>query len=126
MICHFILYVSDQIKSTAFYAEVLSLKPRLDVPGMTEFEISNNCILGLMPSSSIKKLLGDTIQDPQLADQIPRAEIYLRVHDPVLYFERSLRAGAILLSHVQKRNWGATVGYLADLDGHVIAFSDFN
>lgn len=62
-----------------------------------------SALIGLMPSSSIKKLLADTIQDPQLADQIPRAEIYLRVHDPLLFFERSLRAGVKLLSQVQKK-----------------------
>ena len=36
---HFILYVSDQKHSAAFYSTVLGKDPILDVPGMTEFSI---------------------------------------------------------------------------------------
>ena len=39
---HFILYVQDQTKSTAFYSEVLAMKPALHVPGMTEFALSDS------------------------------------------------------------------------------------
>ncbi len=124
MVCHFILYVSDQKKSSAFYAWVLDQKPTLDVPGMTEFKLGKNCILGLMPSVGIKKLLGEVIQDPENAKGIPRAEVYLRVADPVAAFNRSLEAGAKILSPVQKRSWGMSAGYLEDLDGYVLAFSD--
>lgn len=124
MIGHFIFYVSDQKKSSEFYSKVLNIKPRLDVPGMTEFEISSTCILGLMPSSGIKKLLGDSIADPETACKVPRAELYLRLENPEIYFQRALESGAKSLSPVQSRNWGSRAGYLADLDGHVLAFSD--
>lgn len=35
MTAHFILYVRDQPRSEAFYSEVLAMRPRLSVPGMT-------------------------------------------------------------------------------------------
>lgn len=45
----FILYVSDQRRSAGFYEQVLALQPRLDVPGMTDFILSDGAVLSLMP-----------------------------------------------------------------------------
>jgi uncharacterized glyoxalase superfamily protein PhnB len=123
MICHFILYVSDQERSTRFFQKVFDREPDLNVPGMTEFRIRENCIIGLMPSKGIKRLLGDSIQDPEIARGIPRAEIYLRVSNPTEMLTRALQAGGTELSKFQERNWGESAGYVADPDGHVIAFS---
>lgn len=91
---------------------------------MTEFKLTDGCILGLMPSKGIVKLLGDSIHDPESAAGIPRAELYLRVSDPESSFRQALKSGAKMLSPVQVRNWGARAGYFADPDGHVIAFSN--
>lgn len=123
MICHFIFYVSNQARSTEFYQRLLSQDPTLNVPGMTEFKLTESCILGLMPSQGIKKLLGDTIQDPESAKGVPRSEVYLRTEDPQAAISRALDAGGRLLSEFQMRGWGESAGYVADLDGHVIAFS---
>ncbi len=45
MRAHFILYVADQKRSTAFYEEVLGMAPSLSVPGMTEFTLDGGAIL---------------------------------------------------------------------------------
>ena len=55
---HFILYVSDQRASAAFYEAVLDVRPVLDVPGMTEFRLGDESVLGLMPVESASRLLG--------------------------------------------------------------------
>lgn len=123
MICNFILYVRDQDASTAFYQRVLGMEPRLHVPGMTEFRFSEACILGLMPEKGIKRLLGASIEDPEKTNGIARAEVYLVVPDPEKYITRAESAGGRLLSAIEKRNWGDKAGYIADLDGHVIAFA---
>ncbi len=120
---HFILYVRDQAKSAQFYNEVLNTKPSLNVPGMTEFRLNDDCILGLMPEAGIKRLLGATIRDPALGSGIPRAELYLRVFDPEGYHERAIAAGAKELSAMQRRNWGDVAGYSEDPDGHVLVFA---
>lgn len=120
---HFILYVPDQARSAAFYAKVLGHAPRLDVPGMTEFELREGAILGLMPSAGIKRLLGDAIPDPDSAAGIPRAELYLVVDDATVLFQRALGAGARALSAVVARDWGHDAGYALDPDGHVLAFA---
>ena len=118
-----ILYVADQQKSKIFYSSILNLDPILDVPGMTEFSITENCKLGLMPESGISKILKDKIPNPSSGNGIPRCELYLLVDNPEVYLERALQQGAKLISELSPRDWGDKVGYVSDLDGHVIAFA---
>lgn len=124
MDAHFILYVADQARSAAFYAQALGVAPCLDVPGMTELELRPGTLLGLMPAAGIKRLLGDALPDPAAADGVPRAELYLVVEDAEAGHARALAAGARELSPVAPRDWGHRVGYSLDPDGHVLAFAD--
>lgn len=89
---HFILYVQDQAASTAFYENVLAVKPTLLVPGMTEFSIGENTVLGLMPEHGIARLLGLKMEESLGA--FPKGELYLQVNDPEAYHRRALAAGA--------------------------------
>jgi uncharacterized protein len=120
---HFILYVKDQQRSRDFYRAVLQIEPYLDVDGISEFELATDCILGVMPASGIKRILGDALPDPAQADGIPRGEIYLQVEDAQSYYDRALANGAKELSPLQLRNWGEEVAYCLDPDGHVVAFA---
>lgn len=126
MLVHTILYVSDQEISTSFYRQLLQLEAILNVPGMTEFKLSEKHILGLMPENGIRRLLGDKLPDPSRGVGIPRVELYIRTDDPESYFERSKKLGAYELSKVLPRNWGDRVGYVMDRDGHVLAFASLN
>lgn len=123
MISHFILYVKDQNRSTEFYETVLKTAPRLNVPGMTEFLLSPECVLGLMPENGIKRLLGSKLPDPALANGVPRTELYLIVDEASEYLARALSLGATLVSDLSPRDWGDTVAYCLDEDGHVLAFA---
>lgn len=67
----FILYVSDQIRSRDFYEKILGIKPSLDVPGMTEFMMSEQCKLGIMPEKGIAKILTDKVPHPEKGNGIP-------------------------------------------------------
>jgi catechol 2,3-dioxygenase-like lactoylglutathione lyase family enzyme len=120
----FILYVKDQEKSTAFYSKVLGKSPKLFVPGMTEFELCDGSLLGLMPTQGIKRLLGEKLPDPDRAQGIPRAELYLIVGDAASYHRRALEAGAKELSSLSRRSWGDLAAYSLDPDSHVIAFAE--
>lgn len=117
-----ILYVRDQASSRAFYAKTLGVEPRLDVPGMTEFELFPGCVLGLMPEKGIKRLL-PAMPDPENAAGTPRAELYLTVPDPAACHSRALAAGAKELSPLSPRDWGDKAAYSLDPDGHVLAFA---
>lgn len=123
MLAHLILYVSDQKASASFYARALALKPRLDVPGMTEFQLGADTVLGLMPAAGIKRLLGAALPDPASAAGVPRAELYLLVDDPADGHRRALENGAKELSALAPRDWGHEAAYSLDPDGHVLAFA---
>lgn len=124
MNAHFIFYVKSQELSTLFYTSVLHAAPILNVPGMTEFRLSESSVLGLMPEAAIKRLLPERLPDPCAAQGIPRAELYLRVPNAPQYHARALAAGAWELSPPLQRDWGDTVSYCLDPDGHVVAFAD--
>jgi uncharacterized glyoxalase superfamily protein PhnB len=119
----FIFYVADQEKSAKFYSSVLAQTPTLDVPGMTEFELNDGSLLGLMPESGIKKMLGNDLPDPASAQGVPRAELYLILNNPEEYHARALQSGATELSPMQDRPWGDRAAYSLDPDGHVLAFA---
>jgi uncharacterized glyoxalase superfamily protein PhnB len=119
----FILYVSNQEKSTKFYKTILQQNPSLNVPGMTEFTLNEFVKIGLMPNDGIAKITTPTLPHPTSGNGIPRCELYLRVENIETIFEEAKRAGAIEISPIALRDWGDTVGYVADFDGHVIAFA---
>jgi uncharacterized glyoxalase superfamily protein PhnB len=118
-----ILYVADQKRSRDFYKNILGIEPSLDVPGMTEFALTENATLGLMPENGIASILGINVPHPASGNGIPRCELYLYVEDPSACLENLVRAGGKSISASEKRGWGDTVSYGADPDGHVIAFA---
>ncbi|MBL7809852.1 MAG: hypothetical protein JNN28_18670 [Saprospiraceae bacterium] len=120
----FILYVSDQARSSAFYQSILRRKPDLDVPGMTEFNLTDTCKLGLMPNKGIARIIGDQLPHPDTGNGIPRCELYFYVKDVQEMFAHGLQLGISIISPVSDRDWGDRVCYFADPDGHVIAFAE--
>lgn len=119
-----ILYVEDQARSRELYASMLGLVPTLDVPGMTEFTLSETLKLGLMPNSGIATILGDTMPHPRSGTGIPRCELYLRVADVRQAYSNALLAGACPVSEPAQRTWGDMACYVSDYDGHIIAFAE--
>jgi predicted enzyme related to lactoylglutathione lyase len=119
---NFILYVTDQTRSTQFYAAVLGRRPTLDVPGMTEFELPGGAVLGLMPVRGIRHLLRPALDALHWSEEDLHAELYITVDDAEFYLRRAIQAGGRLLSEVVERDWGHRAGYLLDPDGYVVAF----
>lgn len=118
----FILYVSDQAAARDFYRVLLDRDATLDVPGMTEFELTPGTILGLMPETGIARIISPPLPHPA-ESTTPRCEVYLDVDDVDMAYERALSLGARRVSAPMRRDWGHDVGYVADLDGHVVAFA---
>lgn len=118
-----ILYVADQAAASRFYAAVLDASPILDVPGMTRFRLSEGAVLGLMPEAGIARIITPALPDPATAAGIPRCELYLHVPDVQVAYQRALDAGAVPVSQPADRDWGDHAGYVADFDGHVLAFA---
>lgn len=121
-VAHLVLYVRNQSASRDFYATVLGCVPTLDVPGMTELELTDGAVLGLMPEAGIERLLGGAIEPSKL--RAPgRAELYLVVDDPAGHHARALACGARELSPLSARAWGHVAAYSLDADGYVLAFA---
>jgi uncharacterized glyoxalase superfamily protein PhnB len=119
-----ILYVSNQEESSKFYQKIFRRKADLHVPGMTEFIVSTNCKIGLMPNKGIVKILGNKTPHPDNGNGIPRCELYFYVEDIQLEFDNALRSSAKLISGIADRDWGDRVCYFSDPDGHIIAFAE--
>lgn len=119
-----ILYVENQKLSADFYQKIFRKEPDLDVPGMTEFILAENCKLGLMPNKGIVKILGNTMPDPALGNGVPRCELYLYVENIEFEFENALKCGAKMISPIKDWDWGDQVCYFSDLDGHILAFAE--
>jgi uncharacterized glyoxalase superfamily protein PhnB len=118
----FIFYVSSQAASRDFYRAALGAEPTLDVTGITEFELPGGSTLGLMRESSIRRLLPGAFKQDSVID--PRAELYLVVEGVDQWHHRALAAGGRELSAPADRDWGHRVGYIADPDGHIVAFAE--
>lgn len=112
-----ILYVADQARARTFYAAALGSEPSLDVPGMTEFDLGG-VTMGLIPIADIVELVPGLVEGTG-----QRCELYLRRRDAVGLLTRIVDAGGRLLSDLQPRPWGETVGYALDPDGHVLAIA---
>lgn len=120
----FILYVADQKKSKTFYETVLGKTPVLDVPGMTEFMLDDTTKLGLMPESGINKILAGKTPNPKEGNGIPRCELYIRSENLNTNYQNAIKAGAKIISEPASRDWGDKAAYVADFDGHIIAFAE--
>lgn len=118
----FILYVLDQERSTIFYTQLLRKEPCLNVPGMTEFELIPFVKLGLMSENGIAKIIKDKMPHPNQGNGIPRCELYLKINNVEEYMERGIQLGGKKIDEFRRRDWGDKVGYISDLDGHIIAF----
>lgn len=90
---------------------------------MTEFELTDTAILGLMPITGITRLLGSALAAGEAPAGLLRAELYLLVTDPAADHRRALDAGARNLSDLAPRDWGDVAAYCLDPDGHVLAFA---
>lgn len=119
-----ILYVANQERSKDFYAAVFKAAPSLHVPGMTEFDLAEGLKLGLMPENGIAKILSDKTPHPATGNGIPRCELYILTDTIEEAYTRALAAGAKAVSGISNRDWGDRVGYVADPDGHILAFAE--
>ncbi len=120
-----ILFVKDADRAKEFYSSLFRKLPELDVEGMTEFVISDQLTLGLMPIINIRKVLENQNFD-NIEKNVVRHELYLYVDDLDYEFENAIKSGAELISPIQRRNWGDRACYFADPEANIFAFADKN
>mgnify|MGYP000968261235 CR=1 FL=1 len=108
---------------TAFYQNIFRKTADLNIPGMTEFKLSKNCKLGLIPNDGIAKIIADKLPHPKEGNGIPRCELYFYVKNIQSEYDNTTKSGAKLISSTEDRDWGDQVCYFEDLDRHIIAFA---
>lgn len=118
-----IIYVENQEKAREFYKKVLAMEPLMDVPGMTEFELGENVLLGIMPDEGIARILEGKVKNLGKSAAVPKCELYLPVDDPDEYYHRLIKAGGTGIVEGKARPWGDYTAYGMDLDGNLLAFS---
>lgn len=118
-----IIFVEDQGKSRDFYREVLNMEPLMDVPGMTEFKLADNMLLGIMPYEGIKNMMDIKTANRWKDGETPKCQIYLPVDEPVEYYNRAVKAGGKGIIEGKSTPWGGYICYCMDLDGNLLAFA---
>lgn len=119
-----ILYVKDVETSKEFYKKLFRINPTLDLPTISEFNISPNFKFAIMLNDSISKIISKDLPHPKEGNGIPRCELYLSVKNIEFEYENAICSGAKLISPILDRDWGDRVCYFADPDGHIIAFAE--
>lgn len=102
----------------------LGIQPRLNVPGMTEFDLGNGAVLGLMPEAGVDRLFEGRVETGNPESRLSRVELYLIVDDAAVFHARAINSGAVELSPLAVRDWGHKAAYSLDPDGHVLAFAE--
>ena len=121
---HTILFVQNQEDSIRFYEKLLRRKPILNVPGMTEFELQENHILGLMPSENIERIIDEKMKSIQKNSDLIICELYIYVDNLDEMLDYCKAENFNVVSDLKPRNWGDRAFYISDQDGHLIAFSE--
>ena len=108
---YFIVYVEDQNKTKKFYELLFKKKPIVDEPGMTEFELPDGSILGIMPIESTKKLFGEDYYSKLSLKSLSKFELYFLVDNAKELHARAQQLGAIELRKFEEMDWGERVAY---------------
>jgi catechol 2,3-dioxygenase-like lactoylglutathione lyase family enzyme len=113
-----ILYVDSPARSAAFYREAFGLPTAFLHEGGDWAELDTGATrLGLCARRLLEKM-GKTpaAPDPERAS----AEIALLADDVHAALSRAVAAGAREISPVARMEWGQTIAYVADPDGHLV------
>lgn len=121
---YFIVYVEDQNKTKMFYELLFKNKPIVDEPGMTEFELPDGSILGIMPIKSTKKLFGEDYYSKLSLKSLSKFELYFLVDNAKELHTRALQLGGIELRKFEDMDWGERAAYSMNHDGHILAFAE--
>ena len=68
--------------------------------------LTENAILGIMPSSGIKKMLLNKIDTIHASEGFIKSELYIVVDNIEKYVSRAVNVKAKVLSEVSERDWG--------------------
>ena len=116
-----ILAVENLPRAVEFYRAVLGWQQLVDTPVYVELSSPNGMRFGLYNRDNFGLNIGQV--PAPIAGPVATTEIYLYADDLDAVLLRATSAGATLLDPPRDRAWGDRVGYVADLDGYVVALA---
>jgi lactoylglutathione lyase len=120
------LFVADVPETVAFYEAAFGCRLRYMHPSSGYAELETGAtLLAFVGEAFIDAagLLGDLAFSPARPDRdAPAAQIAFVTDDMDADWLRAVSAGAVAVKAPQAKPWGQTVGYLRDLNGHIVEF----
>lgn len=117
-----ILAVRELPAARAFYSALLGWPATVETPVYAELRHERGMRLGLYQREGFARNVGQTPIEAR-GDELHAAELYFYAGAPEEAVARAIATGGRVLSALAPRDWGETVAYLADPDGHVIALA---
>ncbi|MBW4658964.1 MAG: VOC family protein [Drouetiella hepatica Uher 2000/2452] len=116
-----ILYVSDVVRSVAFYEKAFGVTQRFIDETKQYAEIETGATALAFASNDLAKSnFPEGFQENSLAASPAGIEIGFVTEDVPAAFLRAVEAGAIALAQPKVKPWGQTVAYVRDLDGILV------
>src|ERR1051325_10730623 len=118
-----ILYVKDVAASLAFYEAAFGLSKRFfqDDGGKAYGELETGTTrLGFSSLALAKDILKQAPITSSPTSTPLAEEIAFTTTDVQAVYARALKAGAIALAEPTQTPWGQVVGYVRDIDGHLV------
>lgn len=117
-----VLYVEDVGRAVAFYETAVGFRCRLrDDRGLYADLETGGSTLALIARRSAEQESAPRM-DVSVPGPPPPIELAVEVEDVAGAVERAVESGAELVRSPETKYWGQTIGFVRDLDGHVIQF----
>ena len=116
-----ILYVSDVVRSVAFYEKAFGVTQRFITETNQYADMETGATtLAFAANDLVSPNLPAGFQENSLATPPAGFEVGFVTDDVAAAFSRAVEAGAIALAQPQDKPWGQTVAYVRDLDGILV------
>jgi predicted lactoylglutathione lyase len=122
-VVHTVVTVNDLTKSKMFYKLLFEIEPKVDSENFVEIKLNENFILGLQNIKMNEKLFNRDLISKFKLNKTSSAEFYIECKNPEEMHQKALQFGCLELSPFRERDWGQSVAYSVNHDGHVLAFA---
>jgi lactoylglutathione lyase len=116
-----ILYVSDVVKSIAFYEKAFGFTKKFIAPENSYGEMaSGDTTLSFAATTLAHSNLKDGFIESNLDNKPFGIEIGFATDDVEAAVQAAVKAGAVIVEQPKTKPWGQVVAYVRDLDGFLI------
>jgi len=118
-----VVYVKDVSKSVDFYSKAFGLTiRRLDHSRRWGELESGSTTIAFTPIEQHEMEITEKGEEHNKLYDLQRnkLELCFTYHDLDSAFKRAVERGAVMVAEPEEKEWGQKVGYVRDIDGHVV------